>query len=70
MTPDKFIAGLPTWVERSDLGTFQKEALLAAEVQLPVPSGFTGSLVAISIRRPFRSQSELIAVDVSRLPAL
>jgi hypothetical protein len=74
MTAQQFLATLPAWDGQHRLADWlkanlDKEALLAAEVRLPVPPGFTGRLAAVSVRRPYRARIELIAVDVSRLPA-
>lgn len=69
MDAKQFIAGLPAWDGVLRLPSLSKNCVLAAEVSLPVPPGFTGRLATVVVRRPYRAQSELIAVDVSRLPA-
>ena len=69
MDAKQFIAGLPAWDGCQRVLGLLKEQLLDAEVSLPAPEGFTGVLVAVRVRRPYRAQIELIAVDVSRLPA-
>lgn len=69
MDAKQFLSSLPAWDGIECLTHLDKEAVLAAEVTLPVPPGFTGRLVAVRVRRPHRAQIELIAVDASRLPA-
>ena len=39
------------------------------DTRLPVAPGFTGRLVAVTVRRPYCARSELVAVDASRLLA-
>ena len=67
MTAQQFLASLPTWENADCLAQMDKDDVLAAEVRLPVPAGFTGQLVAVEVRRPYRARSELIVVDVCRL---
>lgn len=69
MDAKQFIASLPQFDATACLGDFGKKQLLDAQVTLPVPVGFTGRLAAVAVRRPYHAQSELIVVDVSRLPA-
>jgi hypothetical protein len=69
MDAKTFIANLPAWDGIERIARLDKETVLAAEVKLPTPAGFTGRLVAVRIRRPHRAQTELIVVDASRLPA-
>jgi hypothetical protein len=70
MDAKTFIATLPAWDGNSHLSPLlDKDAVLAAEVKLPVPPGFTGRLGVVSVRRPYSAQIKLIAVDVCRLTA-
>lgn len=69
MDAKQYIAGLPQWDGRALLAGLDKDAVLAAEVTLPVAPGFVGRLAAVEVRRPYHGRAELIAVDVSRLPA-
>lgn len=69
MNAQQFMAGLPVWDGQHRLSELLKEDVLAAEVSLPVPPDFTGRLAVVAVRRPYCVQTELIAVDVSRLPA-
>lgn len=64
-----YLASLPAWDGQARLDDLTKEQVLAAEIALPVPPGWSGVLAAVVIRRPYCGQSELVAVDVSRLPA-
>lgn len=68
MDAKQYIAGLPQWDRQAHLAGLDKDALLAAEVTLPVAPGFVGRLASIEVRRPYHDRTELIAVDVSRLP--
>jgi hypothetical protein len=69
MDVKQFLSSLPVWDGIGRLAHLSKDDVLAAEVRLPTAPGFTGRLVATTIRRPYCAQSELIAVDASRLPA-
>ena len=69
MDAKQFIANLPAWDGVRRIGNLTKVQLLAAEVKLPVPPGFTGRLAVAKVRRPYHDQIELVTVDVSRLPA-
>ncbi|MEC5213299.1 hypothetical protein RCH06_001845 [Polaromonas sp. CG_9.5] len=68
MNAQQFLSSLPVWDDTERFDSVRKDDFLAAEVTLPVPSGFTGCLMVVELRRPYRAQSELIVVDVSRLP--
>lgn len=68
MDAKQFLATLPAWDNTDRFDHLRKDDFLDAEVTLPVPPGFTGRLMAVELRRPYRAQTELIAVDVSRLP--
>jgi hypothetical protein len=69
MDAKQFLANLPAWDSAECLAHLDKDAVLSAQVRLPVAPGFTGRLVPVKVRRPYRAQIELIAVDASRLPA-
>jgi hypothetical protein len=69
MDAGSYLASLPQWDGAARVAALSRDDVLAAEVSLPVAPGFTGRLAAVTVRRPYRAQSELIAVDVSRLPA-
>ena len=68
MTAQQFLASLPAWENADSLAHVDVAFLLAAEVSLPVPPGFTGRLAVVEVRHPYRARIGLIAVDVSRLP--
>lgn len=73
-SPVEFLSTLSAWdgVGRLDSLLSQgldKDDILEAEVTLPVAQPFDASLLRVaSIRRPYSRDSELILVDVSRLP--
>ena len=69
MDAKQFIAGLPAWDGVQRLDGLTKAQLFAAQVKLPVPTGFTGRLAVAKVRRPYHAQTELVTVDVSRLRA-
>jgi len=75
MNARAYFASLPAWdgVNRLDAFLAQridKDEVLAAEVRLPVPVGTDVSTFrTVLVRPPFQSESRLLLVDVSRLPA-
>ena len=68
MDAQQFIASLPQFDDSICLDSFSKQQLFDAQVKLPVPAGFTGRLAGLTVRRPYHARSELIVVDVCRLP--
>ena len=64
----QFLSNLPVWDDTDRFDNLRKDDFLDAEVTLPVPPGFTGRLMVVELRRPYHAQTELVVVDVSRLP--